>query len=574
MCNLKSAKFGASPLDIRLGMLAGFLLLYFVPIAQAAVGTVSTVAGKLGTSGYSDAVGTSAKFDGPRGIAVDADTLYVTDAGNRRVRKIVAGTVTTVAGTGADGYADGSGAAATFHDPSGIAVDGTKLYVTDLGNDIMRRIDLSTTSNAVTTWIGKATINGATDGVGTNARLENPAGLALSADGSLLFLAEYSDKVRKISTATATTSLLAGSSTSGSANGVGAAATFNSPFGLALSPDGSTVYLADGDNHLIRQIVVSTKAVTTLAGTAGSPGSTDGIGTAARFNTPRDVAMSSDGSTLYVADKDNHVIRAINLASKAVTTFAGTSGSSGTSDGMGAAARFNSPFGLAVSTNGNTMYVADNQNHAIRAVVIGQSSPPPLAPPPSFPPQPPSPSLPLPPGAPGEALVHILIMNATIAGTVTTFDANEYKDKLATFIGGALMASDIKLTVVAASVLVTSEIYLSSATLAAAAKDKLSKTTPTELTAALGVTVESLDPPSVVQRMGTPMEAGLPGFGIALIVTGVIVVLIILILITFVVLKKKKALRPQFARTSNATPTKGPEGPEKYNSDVSPAAAE
>ena len=114
MCNLKSAKFGASPLDIRLGMLAGFLLLYFVPIAQAAVGTVSTVAGKTGTSGYSDAVGTSAKFDGRRGIAVDADTLYVTDAGNRRVRKIVAGTVTTIAGTGADGYADGSGAAATF----------------------------------------------------------------------------------------------------------------------------------------------------------------------------------------------------------------------------------------------------------------------------------------------------------------------------------------------------------------------------------------------------------------------------------------------------------------------------
>lgn len=135
-------------------------------------------------------------------------------------------------------------------------------------------------------------------------------------------------------------------------------------------------------------------------------------------------------------------------------------------------------------------------------------------------------------------------MNATIAGTVTTFDANGFKDKLAAYVGGGLKASDIKLTITAASVLVMSEIFLPSAASAEAANNKLSNATTVELTAALGVTVESKDPPTVERRMASPQPveaARLPGYALALII--VVVTLVTLILIGLVILMRKKKLR-------------------------------
>ena len=156
---------------------------------------------------------------------------------------------------------------------------------------------------------------------------------------------------------TAEVTTLAGESTNGSRDGNGTSARFYQPFGITT--DGTNLYVTDSKNHTIRQVVISTEAaVTTLAGTAGSQGSTDhGNGTSARFKSPK--GITTDGTNLYVADMSNHVIRQIVISTEAaVTTLAGTAGSVGSTDGNGTAARFRSPYGI--TTDGTNLYVTDS----------------------------------------------------------------------------------------------------------------------------------------------------------------------------------------------------------------------
>ena len=162
------------------------------------------------------------------------------------------------------------------------------------------------------------------------------------------------------------TTTLAGSGSRAFADGIGAAASFHLPRGVAESPDGLTVYVADHGNHRIRAIDVTTGETTTLAG-SGSQGSADGIGAAASFHAPCGVAVSPDGRIVYVADRYNHRIRAIDTATGEATTLAG-SGSGAFANGIGAAASFHYPSAVAVSPNDRTLYVADNGNHRIREV--------------------------------------------------------------------------------------------------------------------------------------------------------------------------------------------------------------
>jgi len=112
---------------------------------------------------------------------------------------------------------------------------------------------------------------------------------------------------------------LAGTGSSGSANGTGTSASFNSPTGITT--DGTNLYVAENGNHLIRKIVISTGVVTTVAGT-GSSGSANGTGTSASFDTP--YGITTDGTNLYVADSFNHLIRQIGIDNRSVTTLAGT----------------------------------------------------------------------------------------------------------------------------------------------------------------------------------------------------------------------------------------------------------
>jgi len=317
---------------------------------------VTTLAGS--TDGYVEGTGTNAKFDLPFGVAVDTSgNVYVADSRNHRIRKITpAGVVTTLAGSGTGGYADGAGTAAQFFRPQGVAVDSAgNVYVADyLNNNRIRKI---TPAGVVTTLAGSGT-SGYADGTGTAAQFNNPHGVAVDIAGNIYVADRSNGRIRKITPA-GVVSTLAGS-TDGYADGTGASAKFGLPYGVAVDTSGN-VYVADTYNHRIRKITPA-GVVSTLAG-SDTFGSADGAGDAALFWEPIGVAVDSAGN-VYVADTNNHRIRKITPTG-VVTTLAGST--SGYADGTGAAAQFYFPSGVAVDTAGN-VYVADTYNHRIRKI--------------------------------------------------------------------------------------------------------------------------------------------------------------------------------------------------------------
>lgn len=200
-----------------------------------------------------DGIGAAARFDTPMGITTDGANLYVADYGAHTIRKIVVatGVVTTLAGNaGSAGAVDGIGSAARFFQPSGITTDGTNLYVADYGNDTIRKIAIAT--SVVTTLAGSAGAAGGVDGSGSVARFNGPAGIA--SDGTNLYVTDYGDDtVRKITIADGMVTTLAGSTGSvGSADGTGGAAQFYLPFGV--TDDGAKLYVVDYGNSTIRAV--------------------------------------------------------------------------------------------------------------------------------------------------------------------------------------------------------------------------------------------------------------------------------------------------------------------------------
>ena len=331
-------------------------------IAQTAVSTLAGSSPAI-ASGNANAVGTAARFNALSSVAVDnAGNIYVADANNHTIRKVTAaGVVTTLAGSGAQGNANGTGAAASFRFPQGVATDNTNVYVADTFNHAIRQIVIST--GVVTTLAGIVGTSGLANGTGVAATFNNPLGLAVS--GTDLYVADTSNHtIRKIVIGTGVVTTFAGTAgTNGFADGTGVAATFKNPG--AIAAEGTTnLYVADTANHIIRKIVIGTAAVTTLAGTGnGTGGSTDSTGAAASFKLPGGLVVS--GANLFVADTGNHTLRQIVLATGVVTTIAGSVGSIGTTDAIGTAARFQGPTGIGVSTGG-TLYIADTNNHTLR----------------------------------------------------------------------------------------------------------------------------------------------------------------------------------------------------------------
>ncbi|MGQ0829893.1 MAG: T9SS type A sorting domain-containing protein [Bacteroidota bacterium] len=273
--------------------------------------------------------------------------------------------VTSLAGSTTPGFADGIGASASFDHPIGIATDGTgNLYVADFYNFTIRKIVIST--GVVTTLAGKAGVSGSADGVGAAARFRYPTDVACDASGNLYVVDGPNHTIRKIVIATAVVTTFAGTTTSGSADGMGPAARFWGPEGIVYD-GGSYLYVADMNNQLIREIDIAACEVNTVAGTVGVIGSANGIGTMASFNYPTDMACDGNGN-LYVADQYNHQIRKIVIATTEVTTLAGSAGISGSADGTGSAARFRYPYGIEYDGIGN-LYVSDNDGE-IRKIVI------------------------------------------------------------------------------------------------------------------------------------------------------------------------------------------------------------
>ena len=327
---------------------------------------VTTFAGTAGAKGSTDGTGAAARFNVPRGVVVGADgTVYVGDTFNHTIRKITsAGVVTTLAGSaGSTGSVNGQGTAAKFNYPFGVAIGGDgAVYVADYTNNLIRKIS---TGGVVSTLAGTG-LAGDVNATGTAASFYGPAGVAVGADGTVYVANSSNNKIRKI-TAAGVVTTLAGSGVAGKADGTGTAASFTNPYGVAVGADG-TVYVADSRSNTIRKITAA-GVVTTLAG-SGSPGSANATGAAASFKGPTSIAVAADG-TVYVADCENHKIRKITAAG-VVTTLAG-SGFYGGTDGLGAAARFLFPYGVAVGVDG-TVYVVDD-NHTIRKITAGDQRP-------------------------------------------------------------------------------------------------------------------------------------------------------------------------------------------------------
>jgi sugar lactone lactonase YvrE len=295
-------------------------------------------------------------------------------------------TVSTVAGSYHErGHLDGTGREARFEFPQGIvaAPDGS-IYIADTGNDMIRKISSNGLKESMPTpahlhhlTYEVETIAGANhrarfrDGVGPNSRFNNPEGLAISPDGKTLYVADSrNNRIRKIDLATKTVSTLAGRAFAGGNDGVGTGAGLNTPRGLAISPDGNTLYIADSGNNAIRKMDLGTSQVTTIAGGgAFMPGYADGVGTQATFKEPRGLAISSDGQVLYIADTRNNLIRKMVIATGNVSTIAGHAGFPGTLNGPGPDAYFYQPVSLAL--DGNKLYVADGANADIRMVDLG-----------------------------------------------------------------------------------------------------------------------------------------------------------------------------------------------------------
>ena len=329
--------------------------------------TMTTFAGSVGVFGSLDGTGTAASFFTPNGIAVDSSgNLFVADSASNTIRKITPlGVVTTFAGSaGLSGSTDATGGAARFNNPKGIAVDiSGNIYVADTGNHTIRKI---TSLGAVTTFAGLAGTFGSTNATGTAARFFFPSKIAVDISGNLYVSDSGNNIIRKITNAAVVTTLAGTAGTIGSADGIGAAASFNNPRGIAV--DGSlNVYVSDSGNHTIRKIT-NPGVVTTLSGSAGNIGSNDGAGLSAKFNNPNEIAIDNSGN-LIIVDSGNQILRKINPTTGVgvVTTVIGTAGNIGSDDGIGTQGSLSSPNGIAINNSGYA-FVTDTGNYTIRKI--------------------------------------------------------------------------------------------------------------------------------------------------------------------------------------------------------------
>ena len=299
-------------------------------------GNVTTVAGSGAALGQSG-IGKLASFKyALSGVATDGSNLYVTEPTSYKIHKVVisTGEVTTLAGSGGFNSVDGTGTAASFNYPIGITTDGTNLYVADTYGNKIRKIVIA--SGVVTTLAGSGAMGGA-DGIGTAATFSYPRGI--TTDGINLYVADSNNgKIRKISLSTNVVSTLS----TGTLNGLT----------VGITTDGTNLYIADGCK--ISHVVIATGVTSTFAGT-NSCTTTDGTGTAAGFGNTQ--GITTDGTNLYVTD--GSLIRKILIASKQVTTMTGSA------DG-GAVGNLNFSGSSGIVSDGSSLYVVGNKVRKIQ----------------------------------------------------------------------------------------------------------------------------------------------------------------------------------------------------------------
>ncbi|KAK3285925.1 hypothetical protein CYMTET_6486 [Cymbomonas tetramitiformis] len=219
-----------------------------------------------------------------------------------------------------------------------------------------------TLQGALSSYSGKSDLYASA----ATSRFFSPYGVAVSSSGTTVYVGEaYKNRIRAVDITTGSISTVAGGSR-GFQNGAASSARFSWPYGVAVSPDGKKLYVADSGNDCIRSVQLQTGMVSTIAG-SGTRGYQDGSASSARFSWPYGVAVSPDGTKLYVADSGNNRVRSVDLATGEVKTLAGM-GTAGYQDGPAGKARFYGPRGVVVSPDGGRVYVADYSNFRVRAI--------------------------------------------------------------------------------------------------------------------------------------------------------------------------------------------------------------
>ncbi|RYF62087.1 MAG: hypothetical protein EOO39_30945, partial [Cytophagaceae bacterium] len=311
-------------------------------VPQTPFGQITVVAGS-GTAGFANGIGTAAKFNAPYDVKVDASgTLYVADAGNNLIRKITpAGLVTTIAGTGVAGSADGASAVAQFFGPSGLAIDKFgNIFVTDRKNHTIRKI---TAAGVVSTLAGKAGFTGTTNANGDVARFNLPTGIAVTPDGVLVVTDYGNNLVRQIGP-DGSVGPIAGSGEDKSTDGNKRLAAFAKPIGIMVDNTG-LIYMLD-DSHI--RTIDNNGNVVTIAGGFFS-GRYDGSGLAAAFTRPVGIVKDAAG-VLFIGDYGNNYIRRMDPIGS-VDNIAPTG--------------FDGPAGVDIDKNG-VLYIADERSHVIK----------------------------------------------------------------------------------------------------------------------------------------------------------------------------------------------------------------
>ena len=327
---------------------------------------VSTLAGSGSTTPFTNGPGVLATFSNPYGVAVDVSgAIFVADGLNHRIRVVsFSGLVSTLSGSGTATWADGTGPAASFFQPYGIAtLPGSGIiYVADTKNQRIRKVLFSgSTTTFAGDGYGSGSFNGrCVDGLGTAASFFGPYGITVHSSGILYVADTFGNRIRKISSVGVVTTL-AGSGSASFSNGVGVAASFSFPNGVAVDESGN-VFVGDCDNHRIR-VILSNGTVSTFAG-SGLASWVDGTSTSASFKESRHLALAANGFML-VTESGNFRIRLISPLGQ-VSTIAGN-GLSQVIDGFGTVSSFGNPFGISGSLAG-TFFVADTSAARIRQI--------------------------------------------------------------------------------------------------------------------------------------------------------------------------------------------------------------
>jgi sugar lactone lactonase YvrE len=378
---------GSAGLSVKLGAGAHTLTASYSGNGTFAATTTTASAGVIflqagnGTFGSTGNGGQAkvAELSNPFGVVVGSSgNIYIADTFSDVIRKVNSGTgvITVVAGTtGQSGYSGDNGPAtsAKLFDPRGLALDTSgHLFIADRDNNVIREVNLST--GIITTVAGNHTFGFSGDGgQATAAELGSPSAVAMDSAGTHLFIADtFNFRIREVDLTSGVISTFAGNGTFGFSGdgGQATAAELTDTTGVVVDPNGN-VYVSDSDNDVVRK-VDTTGVITTIAGTPGQSGFTGngGPATAAKLFTPWGLALGSTGN-LFIADRDNNMIREVNLTSGVISTVAGngTFGSLG-NNGTATAAELSSPRSVAVDSFGN-LYVADTLGNQVRLVSAG-----------------------------------------------------------------------------------------------------------------------------------------------------------------------------------------------------------